>query len=268
MVTLAHLSDIHMGSHDPQLVSSLVDDVAAHRPDAVVITGDLTTRARPREFAAMRDFLAALPGPQLVILGNHDVPLYQLGQRLTAPYARFQRQITADLDPVLDIAGARILGLQTMPRWRWKSGRVSRRQDDLIDSVFRSNDGLSRAADGDPLRIVAMHHPPAETGLATVAGIKGFRAAVVRSGVDVVLAGHTHVPSITEQLLPAEGGAGNVVEVVCGTSTSTRTRGYPACWMVLQADATTLTVTPRIGRSEGWAAGTPVHFDRVRRQPG
>src|SRR3712207_4359368 len=123
-LVIAHLSDLHLGAHDPAAVASVAADVAAVQPALTVVTGDLTMRARAWQFRLARDLLDRLPAPRLVVAGNHDLPLISV-ERLLTPYRRYQGLVQAELDPVLRLPGLTALGLQTTPRWRWKSGRVS-----------------------------------------------------------------------------------------------------------------------------------------------
>jgi 3',5'-cyclic AMP phosphodiesterase CpdA len=81
MHTIAHLSDPHFGRLEPDTVQALIVAVTEARPDIVVVSGDLTHRAKEREFQEARQFLKALPSPQIVVRGNHDVPLYNIFAR-------------------------------------------------------------------------------------------------------------------------------------------------------------------------------------------
>ncbi|RUY20638.1 hypothetical protein EN979_36005, partial [Mesorhizobium sp. M7A.F.Ca.US.001.04.2.1] len=74
MKTIAHLSDLHFGRIDQTVSDALAAEVRAADPDIVVVSGDMTQRARKQEFAQARAFLDTLPYPQLVVPGNHDVP--------------------------------------------------------------------------------------------------------------------------------------------------------------------------------------------------
>ena len=91
MAVLVHLSDLHFGRVDERLLDPLVAAVTAARPDVVVISGDLTQRAKRPEFEAARAFIARLPGPRVIVPGNHDVPLYNVVDRFLRPLARFRR---------------------------------------------------------------------------------------------------------------------------------------------------------------------------------
>src|SRR5690242_8777714 len=99
MRTILHLSDLHFGRTDPALIDPLLAAAREIAPDVVVVSGDLTQRARRAEFAAARAFLDALPSPQIVIPGNHDVPLYDVFSRFFRRLDRYQRTITEDLEP-------------------------------------------------------------------------------------------------------------------------------------------------------------------------
>src|SRR5438876_4044918 len=99
MRTVIHLSDLHFGRVDPSLVEPLVAAIAEARPDLVVVSGDLTQRAKTAEFEQAARFLGRLPTPQIVVPGNHDVPLYNVVARMFRPLDKFRAHITGDLAP-------------------------------------------------------------------------------------------------------------------------------------------------------------------------
>src|SRR5690349_5428709 len=99
MRTLIHLSDLHFGRVDDTLIAPLIEQVHSLRPDVVVVSGDLTQRARGREFGAARRFLDSLPKPQIIVPGNHDVPLYNVFDRFARPLKKYRRYIGEDLEP-------------------------------------------------------------------------------------------------------------------------------------------------------------------------
>ncbi|HVL55812.1 MAG TPA: metallophosphoesterase, partial [Burkholderiaceae bacterium] len=76
MRTVLHLSDLHFGRLAEEVVGPLADAAARLRPDLIAVSGDLTQRARASQFRSARQFLDLLPGPKIVVPGNHDVPLY------------------------------------------------------------------------------------------------------------------------------------------------------------------------------------------------
>jgi 3',5'-cyclic AMP phosphodiesterase CpdA len=254
-VVVAHVSDLHVGAHVAGVVDAFVADVHAAAPDLTVVTGDLTMRARTGQFRQVRAMLDRLPEPRLVVLGNHDLPLLSPA-RFLAPYQRYRTRVDADLDPCVDIAGLRALGLQSMPRWRWKSGRVSGRQVRLVVHT------LGRAPAG-ALRLLALHHPPFVRGPARIVGRSALSRAVAAARIDLVLAGHTHLPA--SGLVPVTGRGGGphrLVEVVAGTATSRRTRGAGRSWTVIRVDAETVVVEERHENGGCWSAGGTVRYSR------
>jgi 3',5'-cyclic AMP phosphodiesterase CpdA len=241
-VVVAHLSDLHLGAHDRRAVESVVDDVARARPVLTVVTGDSTMRARTGEFRRARELLDRLPGPVLTVTGNHDLPLVSW-RRVLRPYARYRSWIDADLDPDRRVLGLTALGLQSMPRWRWKNGWVSARQAATVTRV------LGGAPDGD-LRLLALHHPPLATGTARLLGRDRLLDVIRAAHVDLVLAGHTHVPEVRAH------PPGGPVFVVAGTSVSRRTRQHIGCsWSLISAHRGEVVVRERYLRDDRWVTG-------------
>lgn len=253
-IIVAHVSDLHLGAHDPVAVGTLAADVAAARPALTVLTGDSTMRARPREFRQVRELLDSLPGPLLAVTGNHDLPLAS-ARRLFSPYARHRRWIAAELDPAVRVAGLTALGLQSMPRWRWKNGRVTHRQAAAVLRV------LGGAPDGD-VRVLALHHPPFATGVDRLAGRSRLVAAVRAAGVDLILAGHTHVPDVRVPMSSGDGRGRRPVVVTAGTATSVRVRGAGRSWSLISIDHDEVVVRERYLGAAGWYTGRVVTVPR------
>lgn len=262
-IRIAHVSDIHVGAHDDLALAGLADDLHAAGVDATVVTGDLTMRARSHEFERAWEVIDRFPKPTMVVIGNHDVPLTNPLRRLASPYDRFRAQVADELDPVLDLGEVRIQGLGSMPRWRWKSGRVSDRQAVAIRTVFADSPSGT-------VRVVALHHPPSSSSLEALAGGGEFEAALVDAEVDIVLAGHTHVPAVQVLHVGRPPRSREVIEVVAGTATSLRTRGAERSWSLLEVDSHILTVTEHTARERAWHAGPPQSFglSAHRRRPG
>ncbi|HVE54802.1 MAG TPA: metallophosphoesterase, partial [Ramlibacter sp.] len=114
MTVLLHISDTHFGTEDPPVVAALQAMVRAQRPDAVILSGDITQRARSTQFAAARAFCDSLQVPHLLTLpGNHDIPLYNVAARLFSPYAGYKAAFGDDLEPELEFADVLVLGVNT-----------------------------------------------------------------------------------------------------------------------------------------------------------
>jgi len=111
--TILHVSDLHFGRIDPATLEPLLAAAKEIRPHVVVVSGDLTQRARAWQFREARDFLAALPQPQVVVPGNHDVPLYNVALRFADPLANYRRYITDDLEPFYRDDEIAVAGINT-----------------------------------------------------------------------------------------------------------------------------------------------------------
>jgi 3',5'-cyclic AMP phosphodiesterase CpdA len=192
MIRLFHVSDVHFGREDKEAVAWFDAAVHAEQPDAIVMTGDLTMRARSSEFAAATAWLDGLKRPVTVEVGNHDLPAYNLFARFFRPYGRYTR-LERMIEKELDIAGVTIVPMKTTARFQlrnWSKGSVSDR------SLRKAVAGVE-AADRSGLTIVACHHPLIEAGTQATARTHNGRpalAALAAAGADAVLSGHVHDP--------------------------------------------------------------------------
>src|SRR2546427_9837804 len=128
MRTLVHLSDLHFGRVDEQLIAPLISAVTEINPDLVAVSGDLTQRARTQEFREARAFLDALPQPQVVVPGNHDVPLYNVFSRFLQPLDKYKLHITDDLHPSYVDEEIAVVGVSTVRSLTIKGGRINEDQ--------------------------------------------------------------------------------------------------------------------------------------------
>lgn len=223
---VVHLSDLHLGAHVDARVESLLADVGDRRPDLVVVSGDLTQRARRGQFSDALELLKRLPSPVLSVAGNHDLPLFNLPERLLAPSRRYEQFITRNLDPVVALADLIAVGLDTMPRWRWKAGHVSPQQIGLV------RDALS-SGPAEAWRLLVTHHPVLPASLSGLVGRGALVEVCAEAGVSVLLSGHTHVPSVDIVAMEAVGVRHQALAVGAGTAISRRTRGVPNAYAVL-----------------------------------
>jgi 3',5'-cyclic AMP phosphodiesterase CpdA len=223
MRTIAHISDLHFGRHDPRKVEALLKNLAENRPDLVAVSGDLTQRARNSEFDQARHFLDRIAEPVLVVPGNHDVPLYDVRRRFFKPFTKFNRHIapTGVEDCIYTDEEMVVLGLNTARRFTWKNGRISWDQMAHIRHIFSH-------LPADMWKVVMTHHPIASTHDEPRVDLAGRSILALRALADVdvhlLLSGHHHRPvsgkSHAELLLN-----GSVLVVHAGTAVSTRTRG-------------------------------------------
>jgi len=123
--TLVHLSDLHFGKVDSQVIDPLVETVRGFNADVIAVSGDLTQRAKTAEFEQARAFLDRLNAPLVVVPGNHDVPLYNPYGRFVQRFNHFHRHITPEPVPEFVDQEIAVIGINTARSLTWKWGRVN-----------------------------------------------------------------------------------------------------------------------------------------------
>jgi 3',5'-cyclic AMP phosphodiesterase CpdA len=217
-----HISDVHFGPpHLPELASGALGFIDDHQPDLVVISGDLTQRAKPHQFQQAREFVDQISVPTLVVPGNHDVPLYRLWERFLNPYGAYRRHFSHQLEPVYRDEELLVVGINTAHGWTFKDGRIPLRRLLAVAKVLEE-------ASADQLKVVVAHHhliPPPWFGTQRVL-TNAYEAMDLFTslGVDLILSGHLHQSFIgnSEEFYPKGGPP--VVILHSGTTTSNRGR--------------------------------------------
>jgi 3',5'-cyclic AMP phosphodiesterase CpdA len=222
MRTLVHLSDLHFGRVDATLLEPLRNRIHALAPDLVVVSGDLTQRAKPDQFRQARAFLDSLPKPQLVVPGNHDVPLFNVFQRLLTPLGKYKRLISRDLAPEHIDDEIAVLGVNTARSLVWKDGSINSKQVEHVKSRIC---GLPESV----VKIVVTHHPfdvPEDHDDSEIVD-KAARAMeeFAKCGADLLLSGHLHKTHTTSSAERYKIVGHSALIVQAGTATSTRARG-------------------------------------------
>ena len=224
MRTIAHISDVHFGRTDPAVVEGLVKDLSERKPTLLVVSGDFTQRARGRQYAAAAAFLKRLPSPQLVVPGNHDIPMFDIIRRFFFPLSRYRKYITDNLRPAYQDEELFVLGINTARSFTHKSGWISEEQ--LLDVKLRIC-----PLPPNVFKVVVTHHP-------FIPPPRDPRADVIRRGVeyvdeledcgvDLLLAGHLHLAYHDDLRSHYKSAKRSILSVQAGTATSTRRRGEP-----------------------------------------
>ena len=227
MATIAHLSDVHFGAHEPKVADAAEAWLLEHRPDLIVVSGDFTQRARVAQYRMASAWLNRLraDGFKLVVVpGNHDVPLYDIFRRFARPLNRYRRFIANDLCPWFENDDLAVFGINTARSLTIKDGRINRDQMDMIRKRFRD-------VPDHKTRILVTHHPlfamPIGEGgeIAEAVGRhEDAITAICEAGVHIALAGHYH-RTFAEAAAKMVENAGGALVIQAGTATSTRLRG-------------------------------------------
>jgi 3',5'-cyclic AMP phosphodiesterase CpdA len=230
MRTLVHLSDLHFGRVDHALVQPLIDAVRALAPDVVVVSGDLTQRARSMQFIEARAFLEALPEPRIVVPGNHDVPLWNPFARFGRPLAKYRLHISNDLEPFFRDGEIAVLGLNTARSLTIKNGRINQQQLHTLRTRFGP---VERGI----IKILATHHPfdlPVGCDEDDLVGRAELSMrALAACQVDILLAGHLHVSHTGHTFERYRIAGHSALAVSAGTALSDRRRGESNAFNVL-----------------------------------
>jgi 3',5'-cyclic AMP phosphodiesterase CpdA len=222
MTKLLQISDMHFGTEQPDVVAALARLSYEKKPDALIVSGDITQRATPDQFSRAKAFCDSLSIAQMVALpGNHDIPLYNPWARAVRPYAAYQQAFGPVLEPELITPLLCIATVNTTRRWRHKNGEVSAAQ---IDRVCKQ---LSRATP-QQLRVVVVHQPvhvlrPQDEH----DRLRGWQPAVrawAAAGADIVMGGHIHLPYVCELSTSVKGLSRRIWCVQAGTAVSSRIR--------------------------------------------
>jgi 3',5'-cyclic AMP phosphodiesterase CpdA len=239
MRTIVHLSDLHFGRVDARIIGPLVERIASIRPDLVAVSGDLTQRARRRQFQHARAFLDRLPFHKLIVPGNHDVPLFNVAARLIDPFGGYRRWISPDLEPAYIDDEIAMIGLNSA-RALITGGRGRLNMAQIESAVARLRTLVMPA-----IKVVVTHHPfdlPEgfhEDNLVGRASLAMERFA--QAGADLFLAGHLHVSRVSHTA-DRYNIAGHSALVVQAGTISTRGRGELNTFNVLRIGSPDMTI--------------------------
>jgi 3',5'-cyclic AMP phosphodiesterase CpdA len=194
MSVVMQISDTHFGTEQEEVVEALLHMFREEKPELVILSGDITQRARRSQFDAARAFVDRLaPTPLVAIPGNHDIPLLNMGMRLLAPYANYSRAFGAELEPEFSAPNLLVMGVNTTRPYKHADGEIS------VAQVQRVATRLLRASP-QQLRIVVTHQPICallpEDECNVLEGHAGAVRRWAEAGADLVLGGHIHLPYV------------------------------------------------------------------------
>jgi 3',5'-cyclic AMP phosphodiesterase CpdA len=239
MRSIVHLSDIHFGRVNARVIPSLIETITGINPDLVAVSGDLTQRARSAQFVQARDFLAQLPKPQIVVPGNHDVPLHNVVARFAQPLRKYRRYITDDLRPFYHDQEIAVLGINTARSLTFKGGRINEEQLEWMQERLA-------AVHPEAVKVIVTHHPfdlpEGHDERHLVGRARMAMEALARYGADLFLAGHLHVSHTTHSATRYKIKGHSALVVQAGTAASTRGRGEENSFNVVRIDRPNIAV--------------------------
>jgi 3',5'-cyclic AMP phosphodiesterase CpdA len=252
-VRLLHLSDVHFGRpHVPEHVAAAERFLATRDFQAIVVSGDVSQRARGREFRQARDLLARLRAraPLLVVPGNHDTAWWFGVLNIGIPpliHYNYRKYISRDLEPTLQVPGITIVGLNSSPgiqrhtltkRPRDLSVRGALTDAQLADAKHRFD-----SAPASNFKVLVVHHNIVPGALSQRWGMTRHEEildAVADTGADIVLSGHDH----QEKAVRVDRARGSFVASTAGTISNRSRGGLDGSFMVVEADESRVVVTP------------------------
>ncbi len=226
MTVLLQISDPHFGTERPAVVEALLQLAQQQRPSVVVLSGDITQRARRAQFAAARDFVSRIATRAVVAIpGNHDIPLFNVFARSFYPYRGFQWAFGEQLEPEWESPEFRVICVNTTRPARHKDGEVSAEQVDRVSQRLR-------ATTPEQVRVVVTHQPVyVLKGSEVHNRLHGYDRAISAwsaAGADIIMGGHIHLPYIAPLHEHSDNVARRCWVVQAGTAVSCRVRKHQA----------------------------------------
>lgn len=236
MTRILHISDLHFGRSVAVVVHALLRKISILQPDIVVISGDLTQRAKTSEFKQAAEFLNNLTTPYILVPGNHDLAAFRLVERLLYPWAKWRKYLSNDLEPTIRHTNYQIIGINTARRGGlyldWSRGRINQQQIERIQQFFNHS--------AQTLNLLVAHHPfwlptnQQHRGL--IVGSNTAFQQLKDCGLDMILSGHVHL----DYCRVVEG----MIISHAGTTTSDRlATGYTNSFNLIEGDHLTLTIS-------------------------
>ncbi len=224
MRKIIHISDLHFGTEEKKIADGLLADINFLNPDLVVISGDLTQRARNNQFKAAKEYLEKINFPKIVIPGNHDVPLFDIFNRFFFPLNRYKKYITENLNPIFVDDEIAVLGINSARSFTWKNGRISIEQiADMQKRLCNIDDNI--------FKIIVTHHPfippPGDSGIQLIGRSVKALDVIDDCKVDLLLAGHIHHGYNGDIRPYYPSRKRSVISAQAGTAISNRIRNEP-----------------------------------------
>ena len=260
MRRIIHLSDLHFGADEPVIAEGLLRDIERQSAHLLVVSGDLTQRARGSQFAAAERFLKHISLPQIVVPGNHDIPLYNVIARWLTPLDNYRRFINRNVEPTFADAELAVAGVNTARSNTRIDGRISPAQIERLRQFY--------AAEPDAkCKLLVAHHPFIPPVNDATAALVGGAPAALRMleahGCHLILAGHLH-QAYTGDVRPHHVEIKRSILVIqAGTAISYRRRDETNAYNVLTIDGPKLALEVRTWNGQEFTGAAPQRFTQT-----
>ncbi len=244
MKIIAHISDIHYGTEIFEIEDALMKDLKKMSPDVVVISGDLTQRAKSKEFKSAEKLIEKINLPLIVVPGNHDIPLFNVFKRFFTPFTNYEKYITTDYYPFYQDSEIAILGINTSRSYYFKEGKISLRQIEKVKDTFLN-------IDKNLFKVLVIHHPLVPTPNDRVYDLLNNRKHALKEfkglGIDLVLGGHLHtIFNYDVKDYYPKLKLDSMIFAMGGSAFSYRNKGNPNGYNIVKIHKDEFTITSRI----------------------
>jgi 3',5'-cyclic AMP phosphodiesterase CpdA len=236
--SIAHFSDLHFGRIHGDVLKDLEKYLNDHRDlSMIILTGDLTQRAKKEQFIAAKEFLEKIKIPVFIVPGNHDVPLYNLFLRFFSPYSRYRKYMGNLVNNFYEDDKMAIFGFWTVNPYKVADGRIS--ESDIIEATEKFKNVSEKK-----IKILAAHHP-----VATYEGDKGKRLyeKLLALKPDFLLWGHDHQSSVKYH---DEKTKAFPLMLASGTTFSSRVREEANSFNIITVNGADITITTMVHASK------------------
>ncbi len=240
-LTIIHFSDLHFGRIQEHILSELESYLKSHEKEInlVILTGDLTQRAKKAQFLAAKNFLSKIKVPLFIVPGNHDVPLYNLFLRFFTPYSRFKKYMGHLISNYYESDDLAVFGLWTVNPFKVEAGKI--RESDIEEVIEKF-----KSIEKDKIKIIACHHPIAAYDHPK---IKKLFQKLIDQNPHFLLWGHDHQSSVKyfdeeKKLFP--------LMLASGTTISSRVREEANSFNVIKINGSDVVVETLVHSKEGF----------------
>ena len=258
MKKIIHISDLHFGTEEEKIVNALLRDIKNKEPNLVIVSGDLTQRAKSNQYEAASAFLEKINCPRIVVPGNHDISLWNIFRRFFRPLKRFKKYINDEEFPIYKDDEMIIVGINSARSLTFKGGRISVKQIDHLKDVFCDVPephfkGVVVHHNLIPLPGVEKHKILGRAGL--------FIQKLNNCGIDIMFSGHLHI-GYSGDVQKFYKDANSIIVAQAGTATSSRVRNEKNSYNIIKVSSGEIIIQIMKFQNDNFVLDTTKSFKR------